>query len=185
MRPTDTLKHEHQIIFLVLDAAQREAASIEASRKIDAAAVGRLVDFFRNFADRCYRARDEGHLFKAIERRGFLIEGGPIAVMLPEHEEGRRRIAAAASDMEKASAGDPQAVRAVRENLLAYVALLRQHIEKEDTVLYVMADRVLTEQDQDELAEAVEKVEAEEVGRGVHKKYHQLAHELSKAHDSP
>jgi len=42
-----------------------------------------------------------------------------------------------------------------------------------------MANRLLTARDQDELTEAFEKVEREEMGEGVHEKYHQLAHELA------
>jgi hemerythrin-like domain-containing protein len=56
---------------------------------------------------------------------------------------------------------------------------LRQHIDKENNVLYPMGNRVLTEDDQRQLSEAFERVEAEEMGPGVHEKYHQLAHELA------
>ena len=67
----------------------------------------------------------------------------------------------------------------MKNSLLAYAKLLRRHIQKEDNVLYPMADRVLTGQDQQALAEAFEKVEAQEIGQGVHEKYHRLAHELA------
>ena len=67
----------------------------------------------------------------------------------------------------------------MKNSLLAYAELLRRHIQKEDNVLYPMADRVLTGQDQQALAEAFEKVEAQEIGQGVHEKYHRLAHELA------
>ena len=51
----------------------------------------------------------------------------------------------------------------MKNSLLAYAKLLRRHIQKEDNVLYPMADRVLTGQDQQALAEAFEKVEAQEI----------------------
>jgi hypothetical protein len=75
--------------------------------------------------------------------------------------------------------GDKPAILKVKNSLLAYAELLRRHIQKEDNVLYPMADRVLTGQDQQALAEAFEKVEAQEIGQGVHEKYHRLAHELA------
>jgi hemerythrin-like domain-containing protein len=58
---------------------------------------------------------------------------------------------------------------------------LRAHIDKEDNVLYPMADRLFTPEDQRALTKAFEKVEAEEIGEGVHEKYHQLAHDLVKS----
>ncbi len=43
-----------------------------------------------------------------------------------------------------------------------------------------MADKVFREQDQQSLSEAFDrKVETEEMGEGVHEKYHKLAHDLS------
>lgn len=57
--------------------------------------------------------------------------------------------------------------------------MLGQHIDKEDNVLYVMADQMLTPRDQEDLAEALDRIEAEEMGDGVHEKFHQLAHELA------
>ena len=42
-----------------------------------------------------------------------------------------------------------------------------------------MADKVFTPEDQQALVASFEKHEAEEIGEGVHEKYHQLAHELA------
>jgi hemerythrin-like domain-containing protein len=61
------------------------------------------VDFVRNFADRCHHAKEEENLFPRMEARGVPRDGGPIGVMLFEHEEGRayvRAIAGAIDDYE-------------------------------------------------------------------------------------
>ena len=50
--------------------------------------------------------------------------------------------------------------------------------DKENNILFAIADRVLTPEDQDELSAAFEAIEAEEIGEGVHEQYHQFAHEL-------
>ncbi len=176
MKATEILKHEHQVILMVLEAARQEARSIEATGRFDAERVGQFVEFFRHFADRCHHAKEEGHLFVRMSQRGFPVEGGPIAVMLHEHDEGRRHVAAIAEALASPS---KQAAATIRDHLAAYAELLEQHIHKEDNVLYVMADQVLTEQDQRELAEIFERIEAEEMGEGVHERYHQLAHALA------
>lgn len=180
MMPTETLKHEHQIILMVLGAAEREAQSIQNSGKVHAEELDRMLDFFRNFADRCHHAKEEELLFVKMQERGMPVRGGPIAVMLQEHDEGRRRVKAVAEALPQARSGDASALTSMRSNLLAYVQLLRAHIDKEDNVLYPMADRLFTLEDQRVLTEAFEKVEAEEMGEGVHEKYHQLAHDLAR-----
>ena len=179
MTPTEILKHEHKIILMVLDAAEREVQSIRQRGKVHVAELEKMMDFIKNFADRCHHAKEEKLLFVKMNEKGMPPESGPIAVMLKEHTEGRRRIKAIGEAIPKAQEGDSSALKAIHENLEAYIQLLRNHIDKEDNVLYPMADKVFTEKDQQSLAEAFDKVEAEEMGEGVHEKYHKLAHDLS------
>jgi len=179
MTPTELLMHEHQIILMVLGAAERKAQQIQGEGAAGVPEVDQMLDFFRNFADRCHHAKEEDLLFVKMEERGVPAEGGPIGVMLREHDEGRRRLRAVAEALPGAAGQDPVALAIVSENLEAYTHLLRAHIGKEDKVLYPMADKLFTPQDQQELSEAFDRVEAEEMGAGVHEKYHQLAHELA------
>ena len=179
MTPIEILKHEHEVILMVLDAAQREAETLGATATVDAERIRKFLDFFRNFADRCHHAKEENHLFRRMIERGFPSEAGPIAVMLADHDQGRAYLKAVEQSLPAASGGDESAVGAISGHLREYVDLLRQHIDKENNVLYVMADQILAEQDQSELSEAFDRVEAEEMGEGTHEKFHRLAHELA------
>jgi len=185
MRPTEILKREHEVILLVLETAEREVDSVEDTGKVDSDRIGKMLDFFRNFADRCHHAKEENLLFASMQERGMPRNSGPLATMLVEHEEGRARVQAAADALPRAAQGDPSALAAVRENLSAYIELLRAHIGKEDGILYPMADQLLSAQDQRLLEERFERVEAEEMGDGVHQKYHDLAHELAGGSPTP
>jgi hemerythrin-like domain-containing protein len=173
------LKKEHKVILSVLAVAEKEARAIEASGKIEGDKVEKMLEFFREFADHCHHAKEEKHLFTALQQRGMSANVGPIAVMLAEHQQGRHRIKAVNDALGKARSGDRAAMRQVRENLAAYAKLLKEHISKEDNVLYIMADKMLTAQDQKALSAAFEKVECERTSEGVHEKYHQLARELA------
>jgi len=179
MTPTETLKHEHEVILMVLDTAQREAETIGATAKVDAERIRKFLDFFLNFADRCHHSKEEKLLFRRMIERGFPSEAGPIAVMLAEHDQGRAHLKAVEESLPAASGGDASATAEVRDHLIGYVELLRQHIDKENNVLYIMADQILTANDQTDLASAFEKVEAEEMGEGTHERFHLLAHELA------
>lgn len=97
---------------------------------------------------------------------------GPIAAVLMEHEEGRRRVATIAEALPKASGGGRAAIASVSENLPAYTDLLRAHIDKEDNVLYPKADQLLSQDDQKALNGEFEKVEAEH--ENVRERYHEL-----------
>jgi hemerythrin-like domain-containing protein len=63
------------------------------------------------------------------------LEGGPLAVMLIEHEQGRHHLRTMTRALAGASRGDTEAVRVFAEHARSYARLLRQHMGKEDGVL--------------------------------------------------
>jgi hemerythrin-like domain-containing protein len=109
--------------------------------------------------------------------RGFPLHGGPIAVMLSEHEAGRAFIRGMAEGAAKVGR-DPAAARQLVENGRGYIGLLRAHIHKENNILFPMADNILSPEDQAELEKAFERFEVEETGAGVHEASLKLLDEL-------
>lgn len=171
--PTETLKSEHRVIERVLDAVERFATRDE----IDAEAFRLSIDFLRNFADGCHHAKEENELFPRMEAVGVARDGGPIGCMLDEHTRGRALIRGMAENVERAGQGDVAAARALRAAALDYIDLLRKHIWKEDNILFAMADRVLDEPRQSELAAGFDRTEqAQEPGK--HDRYIRLAEDL-------
>jgi hemerythrin-like domain-containing protein len=179
MTPTETLRHEHDIILLVLGGIERGAGSLLATLAVDPEWLDTIVDFAANFVDRCHHGKEEKHLFVKLAEQWRPGEIGPIGVLLREHEGGRAFIRAIAEATPDAKTADAGALAAARDGLRAYVSLMRAHIAKENDVLFVMVDEVLTPEDQTELEAAFERVEAEDLGEGTHERYHRLAHELA------
>ena len=77
-------------------------------------------------------------------------------------------------------AGDASASAEVTANARGYTALLRQHIYKEDNILFPMADQVIPRAAQAQVSDGFEHVEHEETGEGVHEKYLALADALER-----
>src|SRR5262245_28312717 len=126
MKATEILMDEHRVIEQVLCCLEKLARRSQIGGELDRTSAREALGFFRQFADHCHHGKEEGHLFPLLESRGLAREGGPTGVMLHEHEEGRRLIAAMAAAIERDSAKEfaPPAQ--------AYVRLLREHIQKED-----------------------------------------------------
>jgi len=155
MKPTQTLIEEHNVIVQMLNVAKHEA---EAEGTLNTEKIAGLIEFFANFADRLHHAKEETLLFPRLEERGMPHDGGPIAIMLMEHNEGRAFLAAARKALPAAQQGDAKAATAVRKSLQGFVELLRAHIHKENMILFNMADQMLTDADQCELEIAFAKV---------------------------
>jgi hemerythrin-like domain-containing protein len=177
--PTQLLMDEHELVLVVVDAMEREVTSIQRTGEVHADRVAQMVDFTRNFTDGCHHNKEEKVLFPLLERREKAA-GGPVSVMLSEHEAGRQAIRAIDEALPRA-ASDPAARDAVAENLATYAHLLRLHINKENSVLFPLADRVLDAGDKEQLAAEFERIEVEETGAGVHERYHAMAHGLKEA----
>ena len=61
-----------------------------------------------------------------------------------------------------------------------YVELLRQHIHKENSILFQMATRIIPPEAQDRLVAAFERIEREDIGTGAKPKYRALVETLER-----
>jgi hemerythrin-like domain-containing protein len=178
MEAIDILMDEHRVIEGVLVALETAAQRLEQGQAVRPGFFLDGADFIKGFADGCHHQKEEGVLFKAMVDAGMPSEGGPIAVMLSEHELGRAYTRAIREAALKLQAGDQTARDALVHAARAYADLLRQHIAKEDGVLYPLASRVIPAGVQNHLVADFDQVEHE--AAGAHEKYLALAGGLAK-----
>lgn len=175
---TQTLRQEHDAILRMLDATEETSRQLAAGAHVEPHILEGLLEFFRLFADHCHHGKEEDLLFPKLVEKGLPRNMGPIGVMLVEHDQGRalvKQMTHAAADYKLARAG---AAGRWAEAARAYVALLREHIAKENNILFVMAERMLTAEEQQELSAQFELVEQEEMGAGTHERLHALMDQL-------
>ena len=164
MTATDDLRAEHKGILHMLDVMRALSRHIEAGGTVPAAELTSILDFLKIFADKCHHGKEEGLFFPALEQAGIPKKNGPIGQMLIEHELGRKYI----KEMTDALAGEAwnsQAFSVAAEN---YATLLRSHIQKENTVLFPMGDKILAPELQKKLLQEFEHFEETVMGPGIH-----------------
>lgn len=180
MLATEALKEEHRAIKLMLGILEKICDKLDSGEKVNRQHLEEILDFIRTFVDRCHHGKEEDLLFPAMEKKGVPREGGPIGVMLAEHETGRDLVRKMTQGVAEYGKGDEKAVREIIANAKEYIDLLRNHIDKEDNILYAIADTHLSPEEQKELLDGFERVEGERIGKGKHEELHQLLHRLSK-----
>jgi hemerythrin-like domain-containing protein len=165
MEVTRGLSQDHRVIERMLSNLEAAAQRLQSAQPVRAALFLDIADFVKNFADGCHHRKEEEGLFPAMEAAGFPRHGGPLGVMLAEHDEGRRFSSGLRAAAEKLAAGDTGAAREVVQNARGYAAVMRQHIMKEDNVLFTMAQHVLDEERQAALSEQFQRIEGETTTR--------------------
>jgi hemerythrin-like domain-containing protein len=175
---TETLRHEHDAILRMLDATEETARQLTAGGPVEPHVLEGLLEFFRLFADRCHHGKEEDLLFPKLAEKGLPRNMGPIGVMLLEHDQGRalvKQMTHAAADYQ---AGRDGSAARWAEAARAYTILLREHIAKENNILFVMAERMLSAEEQQELSAQFEAVELEKMGAGTQERLHALMDQL-------
>jgi hemerythrin-like domain-containing protein len=171
---SEDLINEHEGILFGLKILEAMVNLLIDKKKIESSDLSEMVNFFKLFADKCHHGKEEGFLFPAMERAGIQKENGPIGQMLLEHVEGRKYI----SIMSESSGRHMPDTNNFIQASMAYIALLRRHIEKENTILFPMGDRMIPDDEQRQLLESFETFEDEVMGRGTHDKLHELLHDF-------
>jgi hemerythrin-like domain-containing protein len=181
MKATEILIHEHDLILRGVGVLERMARRANAGEGVPAGDAQSIIEFIRKFADGCHHAKEEGVLFPAMIAAGMPAQGGPVAVMLGEHDQGRAAVRA----MDEAVAGfgsDPAAPVAFASAAFAYSSLLTNHIFKENNVLFRMAAQIIPASKDAEMVAAYDQHETAVTGPGEHERFHTMIDALEQVY---
>lgn len=175
-RASEDLKHEHEAVKIALNVLEKIASTIQRHENPDTNDLKEMVDFLILFADKCHHGKEEIYYFPALQKAGIPGNGGPIGVMLQEHEQGRLNI----RQMKNSVSGLNADLNAFADAASSYVSLMRNHIEKENNIIFMMGDQRLPEETQIELLKKFEEHEEKVVGEGKYEKLHAILEKLAR-----
>ena len=147
----DYLVAEHELIERAMAVLKGCLESIELSVEVDTVKLGRAIDFLIQFGDRIHNIKEEQLLFPLMGSRGIPIQGGPIGVMIMEHE-AERELLARMQTLLPGFSELPFAERIhFKEEGMEYLKVRADHIWKETDILYPMGRQVMNDDDNREL----------------------------------
>jgi len=167
MQSVERLVAEHDLIERGLTLLEKAVARIEAGQPLPEGFPQWAPRFFQQFADQCHHAKEEDVFFPVLKQRGIPEQGGPIGVMLYEHGLGRDCV----GRMREASQAQPFDARTFADAARQYIPLLRQHIFKENNVLFRMAEQVMSEADDADVTGRFSQVEQERGLTRLHERF--------------
>jgi hemerythrin-like domain-containing protein len=175
---TAALTHEHELIRMALSVLRAMSSRLAAGGDVPRARVLELLSFLERFADCCHHAKEEGILFPALEAAGVPRRGGPIGIMLSEHERGRallRSLRETAAGLGVSRVRDQFRI-AARE----YGDLFTAHITKEDDDLFRIAERYIAGEQDAAIAAAFTRYENQAMQTGEHEHWQRIVEGLAR-----
>jgi hemerythrin-like domain-containing protein len=170
---TRVLMDEHQLILRMIAVLEENLRLAERGEFREWDFFRDAVDFIRQYADRFHHAKEEDILFRDLVQNGMPEKNSPVAAMLMAHDQGRAFVRGMEEAALRAKAGDRSAIPAIVENGKGYAALLRDHIDKEDHILYPLAERVLPKDWRPRIAEEYARAE-QRAPEGFQERYRRL-----------
>lgn len=171
--PGEILSSEHREIEKIISALEKAVAKMRKGENANSKFFSEAIFLIRNFADKCHHAKEEKIFFPALESKGMPKDFGPIGCMLKEHEEGRFFVKSMEDALEKKDKLN------IIVNAQYYVQLLKDHISKEDNILFPMSKNFLSNEDEKKLLREFEKVE-EKDSKGKHEEFVERINNLEK-----
>lgn len=170
-KATQDLRKEHGSILYVLKILEKMMASNDEEDSTRLDHYKNIVYFLQIFADKCHHGKEENYLFVEMIKNGFQKDGGPLAIILQEHEQAREYT------VRMNEAVDRRDITGFNDAAEAYSDLLRNHVDREENVIFAMADKTIDEEAQNALFEKFEEYEETVIGRSVHEELHAMIDE--------
>ncbi len=176
MKATQQLKDEHEGVKIMLNILGRVYRQLEETGNLDTEHFKSILEFLSVFVDKCHHGKEE-ECYLCWKLQAF--QKMALFGVIYEHQVGREYAKAMDEAFAKYQPGNRPSSQGIIRNARDYISLLTNHIEKENNVLFVMADSCLSEKMQDELFEGFEKIEEERIGIGKHEEFHGMLEKLS------
>lgn len=179
MKSTELLSFEHQLILRANKIAQAMAQKFTESQSVEVADLNLWMSFVKNYADTFHHMKEEDVLFEWMQEQGMPCEGGPIFMMLEEHNIGRRIMSDLNGEIARGEFNTACLTR-MAGLVDSFADLLATHIYKEDNILYKMAEQMAgTKGDAEILARFEKKFTAEQM-HAIQRQHEEMVAQLEK-----
>lgn len=178
-QPTQILRNEHEVILRGLHVLESLCDQIESGSVVSPEKMEVMIEFFRLYADRCHHGKEEDLLFPAMEAKGVQREGGPLGCMVHEHETNRMLVRRMSEAVAELRVGNSEAAREWAAAAREYAYGLDQHIYKENYILFVMAERIFTADEEPAMLWRFQAVDKDKIGLDEIKRLEKIVEDLA------
>ena len=142
--PLDSLTTEHRVIRMVMDALEVFCERLETNEPADLRDLERFATFFADFAEATHHVKEEDILLRAMVKKGFAWDQGPVARVRADHAQERYLVRVLKQAALQQSPWNEEARRHAIASIRALVDFQRRHMQREEDILYPAASQRLS-----------------------------------------
>lgn len=177
MKAIQDLNHEHEAILRIISVLEALTDDLRLGPSSVTHDLREAIRFVRGFSDECHHGKEEKLLFPLIAGKNEALSNMPIRILRSEHDAGRTLIEELEEAVNGIEAGDAEAATRAARAIALYTRMLRKHIEKEENIVFPLAQMLISQEEADRLAEQFDEVE-EEMGPNAHETFEAILESL-------
>ena len=173
MEPLEVLRNEHGLMRHYVDNLEVAVQHLEGGKQPPTEFFVKAVKFAREFAETFHHLKEEHVMFVRLAQRQDGEMDGEIAALRSQHEGARDYVTEISLALNGYDEGRQIQIEKVMENANAYVALMRDHIHREDHLFFPLVSEKLTDDEMSQLTVEFDRA-AEKAGEHVFEEHHKL-----------
>ena len=175
----DFLVAEHEMIERAMAVLKSNLEKIDEAVKTPLQ-MQRAIDFLLVFGDKMHNTKEEKFLFPLMGQKGMPVEGGPIGVMLMEHDAERNLLQKMMTELPNLAEASATGRQKFAAEGFEYLTIRAEHIWKENDVLYAMGRKLFSDEDNASLLDAFKTLDKMTYGSEAREHYMQMLVEVEK-----
>lgn len=175
----DFLVAEHEMIERAMAVLRSNLEKIDEAVKVPLQ-MQRAIDFLLEFGDKIHNTKEEKFLFPLMEQKGLPVQGGPIGVMLMEHDAERKLLQRMMAELPNLLEATTSARQKFAAEGFEYLTIRAEHIWKENDILYAMGRKVFSDEDNGSLLNEFKTLDQQTYGDNARAHYAQMLAEVEK-----
>lgn len=162
------LRAEHDHLLDVIGLAERVANKLAYGGNVESSVLCNVTEFFLLYAHGVHREKEEDLLYPMLKAKNTQPSGGGcVSAMMAEHHESEEAFVTMERAAELSTRGSEEAPQAWARAAKIYCSYLRNHLRRENDIVFPLADRSLDDNDNNELFAEFAKVDEKAQRSGI------------------
>lgn len=178
MTPTENLTKEHKKINELLDIMSKIALKIKSNDVFYPNDVEEIVDYLIIIIDNNHHGKEDGVFYPELISSGIPKETAPLSIINYEHTTAKRYLKDISSCVVNCKIGNDFSGELLADSLTNYVTVTKNHIQREEEIVFPIANEVLSVEKQNEILQRFDEIEQRNISNSFNDHFNKLLNKL-------